>query len=268
MAASRVTQLIRYPVKSLDGELLQTAELLPNGALVGDRRWALVDGDGKFINTKRFGVLPQVRTSWLPQGEGAVGRFWLHGNEARAIELDLRSETDRRQLTELVSSLVGEDANLVEDTAGGFPDDTSAPGFTLISTATLEAVATWFPGLSVDEVRRRFRANVEVDGLPAFGEDRLAPPDAAEGRAFRLGDLAFEGLKACKRCSVPARDSYTGESRKAFTRDFQTARRATLPEWAPKELFAETGFRLALCTRGYELPESAMLELGMPLSTT
>ena len=36
---------------------------------------------------------------------------------------------------------------------GGFPDDTSVLGPTVISTATLEEVASWFPGLSVESAR-------------------------------------------------------------------------------------------------------------------
>ena len=55
----------------------------------------------------------------------------------------------------------------------GFPDDTASPGPTIISTATLEAIASWYPDLDIEDVRLRFRANIEIDGVPAFWEDRL-----------------------------------------------------------------------------------------------
>ena len=45
----------------------------------------------------------------------------------------------------------------------------SLPG---VTTEMLNAGADWFSSLSADEVRRRFRANLELTGGEAFGEDR------------------------------------------------------------------------------------------------
>ncbi|NDC55027.1 MAG: molybdenum cofactor biosysynthesis protein, partial [Planctomycetia bacterium] len=42
-----------YPVKSLDGIDVETARVLPSGALEHDRRWRLVDLDGRVVNAKR-----------------------------------------------------------------------------------------------------------------------------------------------------------------------------------------------------------------------
>jgi uncharacterized protein YcbX len=59
----------------------------------------------------------------------------------------------------------------------------------VISTATIETVASWFDGLTVEGTRRRLRANVEVSGVPAFWEDRFvgagAPSFEADGSASR-----------------------------------------------------------------------------------
>lgn len=54
-------------------------------------------------------------------------------------------------------------------------------------------VASWFPGLSVDEMRRRIRANIEIDGVPAFWEDRLFS-EQGDLVSFRVGDVDFLGL--------------------------------------------------------------------------
>ncbi len=47
------------------------------------------------------------------------------------------------------------------------------PEPTVISTATLEAITTWFPGLNLDQIRIRLRTNLEIGGVPAFWEDQL-----------------------------------------------------------------------------------------------
>lgn len=46
-------------------------------------------------------------------------------------------------------------------------------GPSVVSTATVETIASWFDGTRVESPRRRFRANFEISGVPAFWEDRL-----------------------------------------------------------------------------------------------
>ncbi|MBI3697280.1 MAG: MOSC domain-containing protein, partial [Acidobacteria bacterium] len=132
------------------------------------------------------------------------------------------------------------------DAAVGFPDDTNASGPTLVSTATLCEVARWF-GADLDEMRRRFRANLEIDGVPAFWEDQLI------GVTFRLGEVAIEGVNPCARCAVPSRNSLTGEVvDPAFAKSFAERRAKALPPWADRRRF-DHYYRLALNTR---IPES------------
>src|SRR5687767_2404638 len=55
-AAVKLIEIRRYPVKSMLGELLTHADVGARG-LVGDRLWAVRDGDGKLgsgKNTRRF----------------------------------------------------------------------------------------------------------------------------------------------------------------------------------------------------------------------
>ena len=60
---------------------------------------------------------------------------------------------------------------LRENAVEGFPDDTIASGPTVIGAESLATVADWF-GLSPDDARRRFRANLTIEGGGAFWEDR------------------------------------------------------------------------------------------------
>jgi len=130
---------------------------------------------------------------------------------------------------------------------GGFPDDASAAGPTIVSTATLALVATWFPELDTDSVRSRLRTNIEVDGVPAFWEDRLF---AAAGTTvpFAVGETPLEGTNPCQRCVVPSRDPETGSSIAGFAQRVAERRAATLPWWADRRRF-DHFYRLAVNTR-------------------
>ena len=61
----------------------------------------------------------------------------------------------------------------IRQDASRLPHDTDASGPTVISAATLAAVSAWFPGLTPQDTRLRFRTNLEISGVPAFWEDRL-----------------------------------------------------------------------------------------------
>lgn len=118
----------------------------------------------------------------------------------------------------------------------GFPDDTNASGPTVISTGTLEEVASWFLDVSVDEMRLRLRANLEIGGVPPFWEDQLF---AQEGQCvqFRVGEVLLKGINPCQRCVVPSRDSQTGEVTRNFQKIFIQQRRETLPSWTTLSRF-------------------------------
>ena len=133
---------------------------------------------------------------------------------------------------------------IVRYSRNGFPDDTDAHGPTIVSTASLQAVCDWFPGVALEESRRRFRTTLEVDGVPAFWEDRLFGPKNTYAVRFRVGEVDFEGSNPCARCSVPPRDSYTGADGEGFQKRFSDLRREHLPPWATAEHFDH--FYLAL----------------------
>jgi uncharacterized protein YcbX len=91
------------------------------------------------------------------------------------------------------------------------------------------------------------RANIEIDGVPAFWEDRLF---AASGEtvAFKVGDVQFLAINPCQRCVVPMRDSYSGEVYPNFQKIFGQKRQATLPMWVNTAQFNHF-YRLSINTR-------------------
>jgi hypothetical protein len=133
------------------------------------------------------------------------------------------------------------------DLTGGFPDDMQAPGPTVIATATLSTVASWFCGMTTDDARRRLRANIEVGGVPAFWEDGLYTA-AGNVVPFRVGAVMLEGTNPCARCVVPSRDPETGVPLREFAKVVAQRRAAGLPPWAERSRF-DHFYRLALNTR-------------------
>jgi uncharacterized protein YcbX len=126
-----------------------------------------------------------------------------------------------------LSDFLGFPVSLIENAVNGFPDDRSAYGPTIVSKATLETICTWFPELDLAEVRRRFRANLELSGVPAFWEDRLfAAPDGVVD--FQLGNVRFCGINPCQRCPVPTRNSLTGEILPNFQQIFVQQRQQAM----------------------------------------
>jgi len=194
-----------YPVKSLDGMEVVESCVLESGALEHDRRWRLVDMDGRVINAKRSALLHAIRaefalderlvTLWIdpaaiaaralpeadldrlrglagfPAGEIAGGE---HAG-GHAVRESFHLVPGQGGPCEWLSEAFGEGVLLQERVAGGFPDDRDAAGPTLVSTATLAEVARWI-GFDLAESRRRFRVNLEIGGCDAFWEDTLASP--------------------------------------------------------------------------------------------
>lgn len=231
-----------FPIKSLDAVDLCQADILPGGALARDRGLALTDAEGRFINAKRFAQVQRLRSVW----DRDLQTLCLHLDGDRD-EARFRLPSEQDALESWLSGCFGQPVTLARNPAGGFPDDTQAPGPTLISTATLEEVASWYPGVTPEETRRRFRANLEIGGVPAFWEDRLF---AGEGEAvpFQLGGVLFHGVNPCQRCIVPTRDSFSAEAWPEYSQTFRARREAALPPWADRSRFNHF-YRLAVNTR-------------------
>jgi uncharacterized protein YcbX len=234
-----------YPVKSLDGVEVAEARVLPSGGLENDRRWRLVDLDGRVVNAKRTAAFHPIRAEYdLAEKLISLSR-WADPPSAPAATFPLVPGPEGP--CEWLSDALGVKVLLEERPDGGFPDDRDAAGPTLVSTASLEEVARWF-GFELAESRRRFRANLEIGGCDAFWEDTLAspapahwppslgelPPELpgdpyadlppAEPREFSIGEARFLATNVCKRCVVPSRDSRSAAVA-AYFRDAFEARR-------------------------------------------
>jgi uncharacterized protein YcbX len=238
---ARVVRITLFPFKSLDGVDVASAAFAERGALAWDRAFAFVDDAGDFVTAKRTPRMHTLRVAYEGAPDAAVVRSEATGASAR-----FAFDGDPIELEALVGAHVGEPVRLQRDDAGGFPDDVQSPGPTIVSTATLTEVGSWF-GFPLDEMRARLRANIEIDGVPAFWEDRLVAP---EGSAvpFAVGEATFGGTNPCARCVVPSRDPWTGDALPTFQKRVAERRAATLPEWAERSRF-DHFYRLTVNTQ-------------------
>ena len=246
-----------YPVKSLDGQSAAEAAVLRSGVLSHDREYALADASDAVLNTKRLGDrLLRIRS----EGDFAFGRIALaDGTESNEYHL----ERDRSEIEAWLGTRLRQPVRLIRNSTSGFPDDQEAHGPTVVSSRSLETVASWF-GLPIEEVRRRFRPNIEVGGVEAFWEDRLYGV-AGEPVRFRIGDVALEGVNPCARCTVPSWDSKTGAvPEPSFAKIFAEKRQATLPAWAQTSRF-DHFYRFAVNTRVPESEAGKVLQVGDPV---
>jgi uncharacterized protein YcbX len=240
-----------YPVKSLDAQSVDSAVLQASGALQHDRRFAMSDGADGFINGKRTPRVHLLRSEF----DATTNQLRLRVEGSSTVErFDLYRQ--RRELERWLTQFLEHPIELVENAEAGFPDDAESPGPTIITTATLAAVAGWFPGLSTDEVRQRFRANLEIDGVEAFWEDQLVAGERQVVR-FRIGAAELWGTNPCQRCVVPSRNTITGEVTREFAKVFSRNRQESLPTWAPVDRF-DHFYRLAVNTRSAESRECVL----------
>lgn len=235
-----VSRLFIYPIKSLDRVEIEQIRVLKNGALKRDREWAIFDQSGRFVNGKRHKKVYGLRSQFDLDTNTVLLR--VQGTD-RTNEFQLK---ERATLENWLREYFGFPVEVKQNLDGGFPDDTVSPGPTVISTATLEAIASWYPGLDVEEVRLRFRSNIEISGVPPFWEDRLFAQAGAVH--FRIGDVRFRGINPCQRCVVVTRNPKTGAAYPNFQKTFIAQRQATLPEWAARARFNHF-YRLAINTR-------------------
>ena len=237
-----VSKLSIYPIKSLEPIEVESVNILASGALKGDREFAMFDESDRFVNGKRNPLVHSLRSQFdLETKTVSLSR------QDSQNKTTFNLETERDALENWLSKYFAIPVRIKQNFTHGFPDDPVSPGPTIISTATLEAIASWYPGLEVDEVRLRFRANIEIDGVPAFWEDRLFA-EADTTVDFQIGDVRFMGVKPCQRCVVITRNPKTGEPYPNFQKTFIAKRQETLPAWVDETRFNHF-YRLAINTR-------------------
>ena len=223
----RLASIHIYPMKAARAVDLDESFVEPWG-LAGDRRWLLVDEDGRFISQREEPSLARVVVTCRPGGihVSADGRTALAIAEPQAGAAVAK-------VTVWSSTLLAAEAGPAADAwfsayLGGpvrlvYLDDptrrpvdpqygrngdvvTFADGYPLLLTSagSLGQLGDWLAADGEIPVpMTRFRPSVVVAGAPPWAEDGW--------RRIRIGAVPFRVAKPCGRCVVTTTDQITGD---------------------------------------------------------
>ena len=219
-----------YPVKSLRGCSVAAAAVDELG-LDGDRRFLVVDDQGRFLTQRALPRLALIETALDPAQLTltAPGRPSLHVRRqpdpsapARTVSIwssdGLQAEDCGAEAAAWLSAVLGSAARLVRigprfdrpmrKPGRARPEDrvafTDAFPFLALGESTLAALNDRLIARGEEPVPMdRFRPNLIIAG---------APPHAEDGwQRFRAGEVVFRAGGDCVRCVVTTTDQATGE---------------------------------------------------------
>jgi uncharacterized protein YcbX len=251
-----VAGLFIYPVKSCAGVALHEAVLTETG-LDLDRAWMVVDAHGEFVSQREYPRLALVQPQLKHQDLvlRAPGMLALHlqidtvqapvrvrvwDDEVAAYDMgDVAAQwfTDFLSMTDTgLPGAAGEKLRLVRfDPDHRRPSDAAwtqghaslnafSDGFPLLvsSEATLADINARLAAAGQEAVSwARFRPNIVLAGLDAYGEDEVdvltlaADPEEAQ----------LKLVKPCPRCSIPGIDPNTAQPSPAVNQLLESYRR-------------------------------------------
>ena len=207
----RLVEIARYPVKSLQGEAMSSAEIDPDG-LRGDRCWGIRDEvTGKILTGRRAPELLWASAALtsdgtplitLPTGVTCDGpgagtdaalSAWL-GQPVRLVP----AVNVPAARAEFFADATDDTSEAIEWTmpAGRFVD---AQPLLVVTTASRRTAAALYPGGDWD--LRRFRPNlvIDVDG-DGWMEDAWCGHSVV-----RIGTACLRPQEPCMRCTMPTR---------------------------------------------------------------
>lgn len=222
----RITSLFVYPIKSCRGTALLSATVL-NSGLLHDRRWMLVTEQGRFVTQReqpRMALIEPVLVDAHAEHSGlqvhapdmpvlSVGghdvqverqvKVW--GDEVFAFDEGDVAATWFSRFLDMPVRLVRFNHNKPRWSDAHWTGEVQAQaqfadGFPLllISQASLDDLnARLLQSLPMN----RFRPNMVMSGLPAYGEDLL--------RDFGNAEMRLRGVKPCTRCKITTTDQDT-----------------------------------------------------------
>lgn len=217
-----LSELNIYPVKSLRQITLSSSKLEAYG-LQHDRRWMIVDKNGKMITQRQLSKMCLVQPTLLEDGiqleaYGMTSLIVKYPQSGKSIiasvwDDDCRAHDAGNEAAKWLSEFLSTDCRLVY-----FPDDefrqvdlkyaeqgdrtAFSDGFPLllISQASLDNLNQ---RLEKPIPMKRFRPNLVVSGCDAYEEDRW--------KRIKIGDITFRVVKPCSRCVIPTIDIDTAQ---------------------------------------------------------
>ncbi|UQA94853.1 MOSC domain-containing protein [Streptomyces halobius] len=204
-----ITQIWRYPVKSMGGELLSAADVSERG-IAGDRLLAVLDVTaGKILSAKKESRLlsasarirdrDDVRVTLPEHGEFEADDPRLHSALSAWLGRECRLVRPVPGVSAVFEKRDADDENLVKDltTRPGLFFDTKST-LHVLTTSSLESARRLYPEGDWDV--RRFRPNILVET-----EDEGFPEESWPGTTIALGAASAWVRKATPRCAMTGR---------------------------------------------------------------
>jgi uncharacterized protein YcbX len=210
LTAVRVTALSVTAVKGTRLRTVPSVQLRRSGA-VGNRRFYVIDGRGRMVNSKMVGALQAVVADWI-EGAGELALSFPDGERVagvvadgpavatRFFSMDREAVLAEGPWSDALSQYLGQPVRLVR--TGNGVDRGEKGAASLISRASLARLAAEADEPSVDA--RRFRMLIEIDGIAAHEEDGWV------GRSVRIGEAVVHFGGHVGRCLITSRDPETG----------------------------------------------------------
>ncbi len=214
-AFAKIEAIYRHPVKGFTPERLQSAILHVGACFPCDRLYAVEDGPSGFdsaapahISKMRFAVLakvPEVAKARTAYDE-ATGVLTAQAAGRPDFAGDLRGDAGRRGFEAWLADLLGDAVQgplrVIEGPGDHRFMDSRSGHVSIVNLASVRDLEARL-GRPVDPLR--FRANLYVEGWPAWGENDWA------GRAMRVGGARAQVLKPIVRCAATHVDPVTAE---------------------------------------------------------
>lgn len=212
---ARIASIYRHPVKGFTPERLTAATLEAGACFPCDRLYAVEDGPSGFdpeapghISKMKFTVLAKIpavakaRTAY----DEASGVFSAKAEGRPDFAGDLRTDAGRTGLETWLADLLDGDIKgplKVIEGPGAHRFMDSRSGY--VSIVNLASVRDLGQRLGMDLDPLRFRANLYVEGWPAWAENDWT------GKVITVGAATAEVLKPIVRCAATHVDPTTAE---------------------------------------------------------
>lgn len=212
---ARIASIYRHPVKGFTPERLTSATLEAGACFPCDRLYAVEDGPSGFdpaapqhISKMKFTVLAKIpavakaRTAY----DEATGVFSATAEGQPDFAGDLGSAAGRAGFEAWLADLLGEEIRgplKVVEGPGAYRFMDSRSGY--VSIVNLASVRDLSQRIGRDLDPLRFRANLYVDGWPAWVENDWT------GKTLAVGGATAEVLKPIVRCAATHVDPTTAE---------------------------------------------------------
>jgi uncharacterized protein YcbX len=209
-----LTDILRYPVKGLNAESLSKVRLTAGCCLPNDRRFALAHGSTRF-DALQPSYLPPSRFVALKTEERLALLEAEFDDETGVLTLRRRNkQVARAKITEPIGRTLIDQffAGFLGPSGRGMSHLVTAPGhhFTdssepVLSILNLASVADLKRVARRDIDPRRFRANLWLEGAPAWSEM------AWIGQEITFGALRLQVVEAIDRCAATNVDPDTAQ---------------------------------------------------------